>query len=125
MADFLLYVDMRLEQWADWFSRDNLFNLNFTSVTIEYRLMNEGCVINSTAPRQFKSNQDAEEIEALVKEIERYNRKVGLALRSRYFLKLPFRERAEKIGLSYSQYKVFLDYGRFWLAGRLSGFHSE
>ncbi len=120
MSNFLIYVDTRLVQWADWFSRSNLYSLGFSACSIEYRLMKEGVLINSTAPKQFRSNADAEEIESLVKEIERSNKKIGLALRSQYFGNKTSRERAERLGLSYAQFRILVDQGRNWLAGRLS-----
>lgn len=117
---FLIYVDMRLVQWADWFSKNNLYGLGYPSSTIEYRLMKEGVLINSTSPRQFLSNTDAEEIELLVKELERNIRNIGLALRSQYFGQKTSRERAERLGMSYAQFRILVDQGRLWLAGRLS-----
>ena len=116
----LVYIDIRLAQWADWFSRSNLYGLGFPTHSIEYRLMTEGVLINSTAPKQFRSNPDAEEIEILVKEIERNNKKIGLALRSQYFGQKSSRERAERLGMSYAHFRTLVDYGRLWLAGRLS-----
>src|SRR5579883_2652022 len=98
----LAYVEKRLQQWVDWFSHSNLYNLGYSPCTIEYRLMNEGVIINSTAPRQFRSNLDAEEIEYLVKLIGKTNKKVELALRSWYFSRAPFRDRAKQVGISYA-----------------------
>lgn len=118
--NFLIYVDRRLCQWADWFSQKNLFGIGFPTCSIEYRLMTEGEIINSTAPKEFRSNKDAEEIEALVKEIQRVNKMIGLALRSQYFGQISSRERSKRLGISYAQFRIYVDQGRLWLAGRLS-----
>jgi len=114
------YVEMRLIRWATWFSRNNLYGIGFPSSSMQYRIMVEGIVIRSTAPKQFPSNEDAEETEALVKEIEKENKKVGLALRGQYFGNKTSRERAEQLGIPYSVFRSYVVMGKHWLAGRLS-----
>jgi hypothetical protein len=120
---FLPYVDWRLNQWAEWFTCVNLHGIGFPSSSIEYRLMTEGVIINSTAPKQTPCHEDAEEIESLVKEIERENKKMGLALRSQYFGNVKSRERAKRLGMCHSQFRNYVDLGRQWLVGRLSAYH--
>lgn len=120
--DYLIYVKIRLAQWAEWYSQNNLYGIGFSSTSIEYRLMTEGTLINSTAPRQFKSNLYAEEIEALVKEIGHYEKMIEVALRIHYFEKSTMRECAKKLGLSFAYFRMLVSQGQIWLAGRLSAY---
>lgn len=117
---FLEYVDERLQQWAEWYSRDNLFGLGYPSCSIEYRLMTEGVIVKTTGPKSLPSNEEAEEIELLVNEIAKQNERIALALRCQYFGHRRSRERAKSLGVSYAQFRIYVDLGRQWLAGRLS-----
>lgn len=113
------YLEMRLNQWAEWFSRDNQY-LSYPSCSIEYRLMKNGIIVPSTAPKQIPCNEEAEEIEALVKEMAEYNNEMALALRLRYFEKGMVKKRHAALNVSYSQFRFYISMARQWLAGRLS-----
>ena len=79
-----------------------------------------GYLVKTTGPVYPAENVEAEEIEGLVAEIARQTPKLAQALRAQYFDKgtLPFK--ARKIGVSRTQFKVYVDMGKQWLAGRLS-----
>jgi hypothetical protein len=117
---FVMYVEERLQQWAEWYSRGNWYGLGYPSCSIEYRLMKEGVIVKTTGPKPFPSHEEAEEIELLVNEIAKQNEKIALALRCQYFGHRRSRERAKLLGVSYAQFRVYVDLGRQWLAGRLS-----
>ena len=97
--------------------RRDLDNLN---KAILDALQAGGYLIKTTGPIYPPENAEAEEIEALVSEIARQTPKLAQALRAQYFDRgtLPFK--ARKIGVSRTQFKVYVDMGKQWLAGRLS-----
>ncbi|MDX1901871.1 MAG: antiterminator Q family protein [Gammaproteobacteria bacterium] len=117
---FVKYVEERLQQWAEWYSRGNLFGLGYPSCSLEYRLMTEGIIVKTTGAKTLSSNEEAEEIEALVREMAHQNEKIALALRCQYFSCGTLRVKAKKLHISHNQFKYYVDLGHQWLAGRLS-----
>ena len=63
--DMLEYVKQRLEKWAEWFSKGNWCGLGYPPCSLEYRLMMEGIIVRSTAPRLLGYNEETEEMEML------------------------------------------------------------
>jgi hypothetical protein len=122
---FVKYVEERLQQWAEWYSRGNLYGLGYPPYTLEYRLMTEGIVVRSTGPRPIPSHEEAEEMENLVKEMSHQNHKMALALRCQYFSSGALRIKAKKLHISHNQFKYYVDLGHQWLAGRLSAKHPK
>ena len=118
--DFMIYVERRLEHWARWFSSGNYYGLGYHSESIEYVLMTVGIMIKSTAPKPLPSDEEAEEIEAIVREMAEYNEKMATMLRIHYFGNGLVCERARKLGMSYARFRAYVDMARQWLAGRLS-----
>jgi hypothetical protein len=121
--DFMMYVERRLTQWSKWYSSGNYYGLGFHSESIEYVLMTVGIMIKSTGPKPAPCNEKAEEIEMLVTEMACQNKKIAMALRSQYFGRGMLTERAKRLGVSYPQFKIYVDMARQWLAGRLSANH--
>lgn len=122
----LKYVDERLHQWAEWYSRGNLYGLGYPSCSAEYRLMTEGTVVRGTGSKPLPSNKTAEEIEDLVKEMSQHDHLTALVLRCHYFKRGSLRIKAnylKKSGveISHNHFKYHVDLGHRWLAGRLSG----
>jgi len=117
---FMHYLEERLNQWADWYSRGNFYGLGYPPYSTEYRLMTEGIVHRSDGSKRLPVNEAAEEIEALVKEMAHYNQVMALALRYQYFLTGGFRIKAVKLKISHSLFKYYVDMAHQWLAGRLS-----
>jgi hypothetical protein len=118
--DFILYVEKRLEHWAQWFNSGHHHGLGFHSETIEYILMTVGVMIKSTGTRPLPMDEEAEEIEALVTEMAKYNSKMAAALRIHYFDRKKSRDRADAIQIAASQFKNYVSMAKQWLAGRLS-----
>lgn len=50
--EFESYVDFRLQQWAEWFSRGNCYGIGYPSSSIEYRLMKEGVMARNKYAKQ-------------------------------------------------------------------------
>jgi len=118
---FMHYLEERLNQWADWYSRGNSYGLGYPPCTTEYRLMTEGIVHRSDGFKKLPVNEAAEEIEALVKEMAHYNQVMALALRYQYFSEGSLHTKAAKLKISRPYFKHYVDMAHQWLAGRLSG----
>ena len=116
---FAAYIEYRLQEWADWFSKGNFYGIGFSSTTIEYRLMTEGIVTNQPGYKALHCNNEAEEIELLISEMQGHNFKMSLAIRCHYFGK-DFMGREAPLPISRTQLQTYLGMGRQWLAGRLS-----
>jgi hypothetical protein len=121
--NFMHYVERRLDHWAKWYSSGNSYGLGYPSEKIEYVLMTVGIMVKSTAAKPVPSDEEAEEIEALVTEMAIQNDKIASALRSQYYGNGLLADRAKKLGISYPQFKIYVDMARQWLAGRLSARH--
>jgi hypothetical protein len=116
---FMFYVDKRLKEWVEWYSSDHS-GLGYPSRSIEYVLMTEGIVHRSPGTRVLLSNEEAEEIESLVVEMESYNKRMAIALRTQYFGKRKTRDRSDELKLSASRFRAYVEMAHQWLAGRLS-----
>lgn len=118
--EFVKYVEERLHQWAEWYSRGNLYGLGYPSCSMEYRLMTEGIVVKSTAPKPLPCHEEAEEMEGLVKEMAKQNSHMAIAIRCYYFTYGALRIKAKKLHISHSQFKYYVNMAHQWLAGRMS-----
>jgi hypothetical protein len=117
---FAEYLELRLQEWAKWYSND-YSGLGYPSCSLEYRMMTEGVLINSTSPRQVLSNYEAEEIEALVSgDMFKQNSRMALALQIHYFKKRKSRDRSNELDVSATRFRIYVDMAKQWLAGRLS-----
>ena len=114
------YIETRLQQWAEWYVRGNNIGLGYPSRSIEHRLMIEGVVIASTAPRDVPYHADAEEIEALVCELAAYNEDLAAVLRIHYLMIGSIRQKSKVISLSREKFSHYIDLARMWLSGRLN-----
>lgn len=121
----LQYVEYRLQQWADWYGRGNLYGLGYPPCSTEYRLMTEGNVVRTLGAKPIASNEQAEEIEALVIKMSEQNHIMAIVLRCHYFNGKSVRKNTAQLtdlgmNISYSYYKYTLEMGKQWLAGYLS-----
>ncbi|HVV69588.1 MAG TPA: antiterminator Q family protein [Gammaproteobacteria bacterium] len=113
------YLEERLHQWADWYLSGNSYGLGYPRCSIEYRILLEGCIQHNPGPKPLPTNEAAEEIEALVKQMAEYNENMAKALRCHYFLTGTLRTKSAKLKISHSHFKHYVDMGHQWLAGRL------
>ena len=115
------YLDGRLDEWADWSMLPYDNGLGYPKKTIEARLHEQGGVlISGTGARHEPTNERAEEIEFLLLELHKHDQRLSMSLRTYYLGDGLIQHKAKKAGFSYSQFKVFVDMGRAWMAGRLS-----
>lgn len=118
--ELMKYLEERLYQWAEWYSRGNLYGLGYPPHSLEYRIMREGTLVRSTGPVPLPTNEAAEEIEALVVEMLKYNRNMALALRIHYFNRGSLRTKSKKLNISYTQFRQYVESAHHWLLGRLT-----
>lgn len=122
---FMKYVDARLDQWAAWYSTGNSYGLGYPRRSMEHLLMTEAAVSKSVKTKYLPCNEEAEEIEALVLEMEAQNKKMAFILRHYYFEPGALRSQVKKFSsdnfsISWKKFKDYVDMARCWLAGRLS-----
>lgn len=118
--EFMTYVETRLLQWADWCGSGNWYGLGYPSTSIVYRIMTEGVIINSTAPKHIPDNKEAEEIEALIVELGKHSEQLAIALRINYITGGSMRYKAKKFAIHREKLTHQVNMARQWMAGRLS-----
>jgi hypothetical protein len=118
---FMRYLEERLCQWADWYTRGNCYGLGYPRCSVEYRILLEGVIQRNSGAKPLPSNEAAEEIENLVKQMAQYDATMAKALRCHYFVTGNLRLKSSHLKMSHSHFKHYVDMGHQWLAGRLSG----
>lgn len=113
------YIENRLREWAEWFRKD-IDGLGYPSTSIEYFLMKQEIRSEKRSPGYIKINEEAEEIEELVREMAEYNINMAHALRLHYFRSGGLRIKSKELKISHMLYKSYLEMAQQWLAGRLS-----
>jgi len=115
-------VQERLEEWAEWYSRGQVYGLGYPSCSLAYRIM-ASVQTNRQGGQLLLSNSAAEEIESWVCEMTQHNALMALALRAHYFYSGSLRAKAGLLKISHTQFKFYLGMAEQWLAGRLSSRH--
>lgn len=119
--DMTDYIESRLIEWAEWYLRDDDHGLGFPKKSIEAHLMElGGLLIKTTGYYYPPSHANAEEIEAYIRELAQQNRMLAETLRSAYLWIGTGKQKAKRMRVSYTQFKVYLGMAKQWLAGRLS-----
>ncbi|MDX2165089.1 MAG: antiterminator Q family protein [Gammaproteobacteria bacterium] len=114
------YLDYRLQEWAEWLNTGNFLNIGYQRESSIAMFM-DGKSINRNS-RFFKTvdtNESAQEMEKLVTEMARYKPAMANALRMYYLERLSFRESAKKLKISYTQYNMYVQTAKSWLAGKI------
>lgn len=117
---FMKDLEERLYQWADWYSRGNFFGLGYPTTSVEYRIMTEGILARTNGPKSLPSNESAEQIEELVKQMAKQSERMAQALRCHYFMPGSLRNKAAYLQISHSHFKYYVDLAHQWLAGNLN-----
>jgi len=98
-------LEDRLSEWAEWFKGRNDSGVGFPKETMLHRLRRDGLLVRAKAGwrgRTLPTNDNAEEVEAWVTDLYRYDKDLALVIRKRYFSyrKVPLRSIARKNGMS-------------------------
>lgn len=120
-SKMLDYVEHRLEEWAHWYSRGCYMGLGYPNKSTVAALQEyQGMVIKTQGIKSMPINEQAEEIEDLMKELTLQNKRLTDVLRQNYLGVGTAADKAKQVGLSYAHFKVQLDMAKQWLAGRLT-----
>ena len=115
-----LYLEQRLRVWADWYSQGNSYRLGYPPVSITYfACYQQTATKMRNQPRVLPSHQDAEEIDDIVREMVKCCPILAKVLRCQYFTLGTLRQKAEKMQLSQTQFRSYVEMSKLWLAGRL------
>lgn len=119
------YLELRLQEWADWFKDGNYGQgLGYPSETIEYKIMREG--LFAAAGRGLRgtlpANTRAEEIESFVNEMRKEHPKPCLVIRAKYFApkKTPIEAIATRMKMHKRTFEDQLKLAKFFIRGALS-----
>jgi len=121
MSDNSQYVERRLQTWADWYSHGCGFGLGYPSKNLMANLQEMGgLLIKSSGETSLPVNTCAEEIEKLVIELAQCYRCLADALREYYLGEGTMTQKAKRLNMSRSQFKICVDKAKMWISGRLS-----
>ena len=112
-----MYIERRLEEWAEWYSSDTN-GLGYAKRNIIARLKDDGGLVSrSTGSKSFMVNEEAEEIEKLYLYMYKQNEKRAEALRIHYHYPYEHESKAIQHGYSKTQYYHYLNIALAWLKG--------
>lgn len=114
----IIYLENRLNQWAEWYSKNDLQALGYPTRAREHHALSIGNIHQGSKPLPY--NEEAEEIELFVRELANQKPIIASALRYYYFEPGSLRMKASKLHLSHTQFKHYIDMAHYWLAGRIS-----
>ncbi len=116
------YLEERLYHWAEWYSCGNRFGVGYPPISITFWACYQIAKTTSRGqPAPLPSDPDAEEIQQWVERMVEHSRRLVEALYCHYFTLGTLRDKAQRIGLSHTQYRQDLEMAKVWLAGRLCG----
>lgn len=115
----LQYVKKRLHQWASWYDSGNGHQIGHATCSLEYRLMTEGMIGKNTGQKPLPCNEEAEEIEALVRELAQHTPDIAFSLRCHYFSTYAFRRKIKNMKFAQSKMEHYVAMGHQWLAWQL------
>lgn len=117
----LNYVDKRLREWAHWAISGIRLGTGYPPCSLEYRLMMEGHVIREyLGSKPTSVFPEAEEIEYFIREIAIQQNIIAKVIRAHYLEKGTMTHKVRQLGISVTQFKIYVLNCRWWLAGRLA-----
>lgn len=123
MKKDLNYVEMRLQQWAEWYGRHKDHGIGYRKQSNEYLIMRDkGVMIKGTTQFCLPTDEAAEEIERLLCEFIQYgeaHQKMVKAFINCYVETGVMQHKAEAAGVSLACLKTWMGLIKHWLMGRL------
>lgn len=115
------YVEQRLSEWGEWFSRGDYIDIGFPRKNILARMRDEGGqLIRATGQKPFPTNTRAEEIEALLMMLNDDQPISAHVLIITYlYPEAPLLVAEEKFGYKKSNYYNYYNVGFAWIKGYL------
>jgi len=120
--NFEEYVEYRLQEWADWF-RGGKLGKGYPAESA-FNLFQKEMTINKTKYQQHNFmpvNEGAEEIEKMVIDLDKYNKKFAEALKKSYLgTELTTALKAKSLNLTASTFKKYVEMGRLWVVAKMN-----
>lgn len=117
----LSYIHERLLKWAEWFMQDAPMGVGYPPCGIEHRLRTEGHFVREyQGLKPSPVNDEAQEIENLIKDMHFQNFQLAEVIRANYLSDDKIHIKARQAGLSQSQFSAHLTTARWWLISRLT-----
>ena len=115
------YLEARLQEWAEWLRTGNFLNIGYQRQS-SIAMFSEGKSINQSGKLKttVDVNVEAEEIEKMITEMARYKPIMADCLRYHYLNQQSLRNSAKKLGVSHTQYKLYVQMAKQWLVGRVT-----
>ena len=116
-------IEKLLRCWAYWCIKNSDSGMGFPRRSIIGRLIDEGsCLTKWTGPKPLPVNDTAELVESMIVDMYKsYHPNIANSIREQYIQHGTQAHKARNLGVSTAQYKIHLNMGKAWLAGRLTG----
>jgi hypothetical protein len=116
------YIEQRLIEWAEWFGQNTHDVLGYPRNS-SINMFLQGSIVKKNkrkAAIPLPSHIEAEEMETYINEMHKQNVIMASAIRLHYLDHLSMRKNAKKLGLSHTYFKLYIQMGKQWLAGKLT-----
>jgi len=115
------YVEARLAEWGEWFSRGIQINIGFPNKNILARMREEGGqIIRATGPKPLMANTKAEEMEEILMSLNTHQPVLAHVLMITYlYPESPVVIAEKKFGYKKSNYYKQFNIGFAWIKGYL------
>ncbi len=115
------YVEARLSEWGEWFSKDVHINIGFPSKNILARMREEGGqLISAAGPKPLMTHTKAEEMEAILMSLNAHQPVLAHVLMITYlYPESPLLVAEQKFGYKKSNYYKQFNIGFAWVKGYL------
>jgi len=112
------YLEACLNEWAEWSRTGNSLGLGYPRKSA-IALFSEGKSISQNKTvKTISTNESSEIIEKMLAEMAQYKPIMADCLRYYYLNQQSLRNSAKKLGVSHTQYKLYVQMAKQWLVGR-------
>ena len=118
MISGIFFLEEQLEAWSCWVLKSQGNVLGFPKCSI-YANMARVRPQNGTVPYYLPTHDMAERMEGYIKELAERHIELANALRLFYCELGSYALKANRLGISCTQFKTNVNLARYWLAGRL------
>ena len=116
-----IYIDKRLDHWAEWVLKGNWSGQGYPIKSILYDFMNLGCVLPKAKGRlPLPYDEDAEEMERCVMQMAKQKPKIAFSLRIQYLTQGTIQQKSKYTHSSLSKFKMDVQMAKQWLTGWFS-----
>ena len=113
-------LERRLVEWARWFLQGCGYKVGYPPVSSTFWACYQVAKTRGRSNSQpLPSFPPAEEVDDWVRELSKWRPRLAKVLRCHYFTLGPARDKAQRLGISRTQYGIDLEIGKGWLIARL------